>query len=38
MDHQKNRKMCSAKIQNKIIVCIAKFVRMKIKDIVEETK
>ena len=30
--------MCSAKIQNEIIACIAKFVRMKIKDIVEKTK
>ena len=34
----KNAKMCSAKIQNEIIACIAKFVRMKIKDIVEKTK
>ena len=30
--------MCSAKIQNKIIACIAKFVPMKIKDIAEKTK
>ena len=30
--------MCSAKIQNEIIACIAKFVQMKIKDIVEEKK
>ena len=29
----KNAKMYSAKIQNEIIACIAKFVRMKIKDI-----
>ena len=34
----KNVKMCSAKIQNDIIDCIAKFVRIKIKDLVEETK
>ena len=34
----KNAKICSAKIQNEIIACIAKFVRMKIKDIVEKTK
>ena len=34
----KNAKMCSAKIQNEIIACIAKFVRTKIKDMVEETK
>ena len=34
----KNAKMCSAKIQSEIIACIAKFVRMKIKDIVEKTK
>ena len=31
-------KMCSAKIQNEIIACIAKLVRMKIKDIVEKMK
>ena len=30
--------MFSAKIQNEIIAWIAKFVRMKIKDIMEETK
>ena len=30
--------MCSAKIQNEIIACIAKFVRMKIKDIAEKAK
>ena len=29
--------MSSAKIQNEIAACIAKFARMKIKDIVEET-
>ena len=34
----KNAKMCSAKIQNEIIASIVKFVRMKIKDIVEKTK
>ena len=34
----KNAKLCSAKIQNEIIACIAKFVQMKIKDIVEKTK
>ena len=34
----KNAKICSAKIQNEITACIAKFVRMKIKDIVEEKK
>ena len=34
----KNAKIGSAKIQNEIIACIAKFVRMKIKDIVEKTK
>ena len=34
----KNEKMCSVKIQNEIIACIAKFVRMKIKDIVEKKK
>ena len=30
--------MCSTKIQNDIIACITKFVRMKIIDIVEEKK
>ena len=30
--------MCSGKIQNEIIACIAKFVQMKIKDVVEEKK
>ena len=34
----KNAKMSSAKIQNEIIACIAIFVRMKIKDIVEKMK
>ena len=34
----KNAKMCSTNIQNEIIACIAKFIRMNIKDIVEKTK
>ena len=34
----KNAKLCSTKIQNEIIACITKLVRMKIKDIVEKTK
>ena len=34
----KNAKMCSVKIQNEITACIAKFIRMKIKDIVEKEK
>ena len=35
----KNAKICSAKIQNEIIACIAKFARMKnLFDIVEKTK
>ena len=34
----KNAKICSAKIQSEIIACIARFVLMKIKHIVEEKK
>ena len=34
----KSTKLCSAKIQNEIIACIAKFVRMKFKNIMEKTK